>query len=309
MKNMFSQGLRLSILGLALVAGAALAQQASTPQADGNGSPSRLPGAEAPPAIPGYDPTTEPRDFSGVWRSLPQAGVNPFELASDLELNARGAAAARQRVDRLLASKSTSIAVPHVMCRPAGIVDVLTPIAPIYILQNPREMVFIVADEMRSVIHVYLEKEHPKDLTASYEGDSIAHWEGNTLVVDTVGYNGHGELGIMGPGRHPMEGAVYSKRMHLVRRITKSPDGRTLVIQATFYDPDTMAHPASVTKRWAWVNGQQPLEYDCEENPREDNFAGILFEDDYLVPVCIQYEGKGSEPSEVICDAKRKQRN
>jgi hypothetical protein len=165
------------------------------------------------------------------------------------------------------------------------------PIAPIYILQNDEKLVFIVTDEIRDVRQVYLNRPHPKKPVPSYGGDSVGHWEGNTLVVDTLGYNGRGDL----------SGAVHSTRMHLVQRFTKSADGRTLVIDSTFDDPETLAEPVHVRKEWGWLNGQQPLEFDCEENPREDNFSGMLFEDDYLKPVCIQHEGRGMETSKVVC--------
>lgn len=284
----------------------ALAQQA-TAAPDGNGSQARLPGAEAPPAIPGYDPSPDPRDFRGVWHDKPLPGSVPFQFAPNIELSAEGSAETKRRMDLLLRMHGTTVATAHVMCRPAGIADALIPIDPIYILQNDHELVFVVTDEMRSVRHVYLNQPHPQHVTPSYEGDSIGHWEGNTLVIDTVGYNGRGELAFAGRGRHPLDGATYSDQMHFVQRITKSADGKELTIESTLDDPKALAHPASVTKRWAWLNGEQPLEYDCEENPREDNFAGMVYPDEYLRPICIQYEGKDAEhTSKVVCNAPKK---
>jgi hypothetical protein len=278
-------------IACASLMGSAVAQQEPNTNPESNGSPPRLPGAAAPAAIPGYAPSLDRRDFTGVWRSLPTPGVSPFQLAPNIELNAAGRADAARRADLLRQMKGTTVANPEVMCRPNGVGAALIQIVQIYVLQNEREVVFVVTDEIKDVRHVYLNQKHPAHLVPSYGGDSVGHWEGDTLVIDTIGYNGRGTL----------EGTVHSRQMHLVQRMTKSDDGKTLTIESTFNDPQTMAHPATVTKRWGWLKGQQPLEFDCESNPREDNFAGMAFADDYLRPVCIQYVGEGAQKSKVIC--------
>lgn len=249
-------------------------------------------GYVAPPPIPGYEPTPDPRDLTGVWRNLVQPGHPRFEPAPGIKLNEKAKAAAARTAEKMKAANATSLATPHVMCRPTGLNQALFPIAPIYVLQNDRKIVFIVTDEIRNVRTVYLDAEHPKKLKPTYGGHSVGRWEGNTLVIDTIGYNGRGQMTI---------GSVHSDRLHLIERITKSADGKSLEIDAYFEDPEVLAEPVRVTKRWAWVNGQQPLEFDCEENPREDNFAEMLFEQEYLRPVCVQHEGKDEEPSRVVC--------
>jgi hypothetical protein len=284
------------LIVLAIGAASALpaAAQEGTPAAKDNGTgPNGLAGFQGPPPIPGYEPSTDPKDFRGVWRYRAPPGLARFKLAPDVKLNARAQQQVDRRAAKLAAMKGTTIATPHVMCRPTGLNQALMPIAPIYILQSQEKLVFIVTDEIRDVRQVYLKREHSKNPEPTYGGESVAHWEGNTLVIDTIGYNGRGDL----------QGAVHSNKMHLVERITKSADGRTLVIDASFEDPETLAEAVHVRKEWAWLNGQQPLEFDCEENPREDNFSGMLFEDEYLKPVCIQHEGRGMEPSKVVCTA------
>jgi hypothetical protein len=296
MKNVKTVLLTCAALGIgsALIATAQSpappAQQPAAPADNGTG-PNGLAGFQGPPPIPGYEPSTDPKDFRGVWRYRAPPGLARFKLAPDVKLNARARQQIETRAAKLAAKKGTTIATPHVMCRPTGLNQALMPIAPIYILQDDEKLVFIVTDEIRDVRQVYLKRKHPKDLEPSYGGDSVGHWEGNTLVIDTIGYNGRGDL----------HGAVHSKKMHLEQRFTKSADGRTLVIESTFDDPETLAEPVHVRKEWGWLNGQQPLEFDCEENPREDNFSGMLFEEDYLKPVCIQHEGRGMEPSRVAC--------
>lgn len=72
-------------------------------------------------------------------------------------------------------------------------------------------------------------KEHPADVDPSFEGDSIAHWEGNTLVVDTVGFNGKSMItGNVGHRK--------SDAFHLVERFTRV-NHDDLVIEMTYSDP------------------------------------------------------------------------
>src|SRR5690606_24209390 len=113
------------------------------------------------------------------------------------------------------------------MCRPTGVNQAFGPIAPIYVLQNDEKMVFIVMDEIRDIRQVYFADAHPADLEPSYGGHSIARWDGDTLLVDSIGYNGRGVL----------NDALHSDQMHMTQSITKSEDGMTLYIDITLDDP------------------------------------------------------------------------
>jgi hypothetical protein len=148
---------------------------------------------EAAPPIPGYAPSTDPHDFSGLWRSKPAPGsFLPFVLAGQLPFTE----SAQARVNHALemSAKNTQLATPHIMCRPTGVNQAFGPIAPVYVLQNAEKMAFIVMDEIRDIRQVYFADAHPADLEPSYGGHSIAHWDGNTLIVDAIGYNGRGVL-------------------------------------------------------------------------------------------------------------------
>jgi hypothetical protein len=248
-------------------------------------------GYESPDALPGYAPSTDPRDFRGVWTNRPQRGGLPFQIMGELPFTSRAAEQADYR--SAMEAAGTTVATNHIMCRPTGARQIIGPIAPIYILQNEAELVFIVADEIRDVRHIYFDDAHPADLVPSYGGHSIARWDGDTLVVDTVGFNGTGEL----------NKAVYSTALHITQRIRKSDDGTVLSFKTTLEDPATFTEPVVVEREWVWLPGRQPLEFDCEENPREDNFSGMVFESEYLRPVCIQHEGEGEQLSYVRCEA------
>jgi hypothetical protein len=76
--------------------------------------------------------------------------------------------------------------------------------------------------------NIWINTEHPKDLTPTYMGDSVAHWEGNTLVVDTIGFNGKDWITEDVP--YPM-----SKDFHMVERYTRL-DHDTLRVEIAFSD-------------------------------------------------------------------------
>jgi hypothetical protein len=78
-------------------------------------------------------------------------------------------------------------------------------------------------------------REHPKDLSASWMGDAIGKWEGNTLVVDTIGFNDKTWL--------DGDGLPHSEDLHLVERIRRV-DHSTLTIDTTIEDPKAF------TKSW-----------------------------------------------------------
>lgn len=81
-------------------------------------------------------------------------------------------------------------------------------------------------------IHVGMPK-HPDHLTPSYAGHSIGHWEGNTLVVDTVGF----EEGVLSPPTRS------SEKMHIVERFTFDPQKLSLRRDYSVTDPVYLAAP------------------------------------------------------------------
>ena len=66
---------------------------------------------------------------------------------------------------------------------------------------------------------IYMDgREHPKDLDTSYMGNSIGHWEGDTLVIDTIGLNDETWL-----GRNKYQ-EIHSDKEHVVERWTRTSD-------------------------------------------------------------------------------------
>lgn len=96
------------------------------------------------------------------------------------------------------------------------------------IFETP-EQIYLLNNFQREWRIFWLNREHPKDIDQTFEGDSVAHWDGNTLVVDTIGFNGR--TAISGEVGH-----AKSDAFHLVERFTRV-DHDDLMIDMTYADP------------------------------------------------------------------------
>ena len=101
---------------------------------------------------------------------------------------------------------------------------------------------------------------HPKDLDPSYFGHSVGRWDGETLVVDTVGFNERFWL--------TREGIPHTESLHLTERFTRL-DYDDLKYEATIDDP------GAYTRAWSggwlirWTPGEEMYEYMCQENNKD----------------------------------------
>ena len=177
-------------------------------------------------------------------------------------------------------------------CRPGAANAMVMTMNTIAILQTDDEVILLY-EEPRMQRRIRLGGEHPADIEPSYLGDSVGHWEGDTLVVDTVGYNGNFELDAFA--------LPTSTAMHTVERFTKSADGKRIDIHITFEDPEYYSAPFSVDRAWVETDKRHQYDYDCSENPREEEFSHTFFVKDLYRPTCIRYEGKGMELSRIVC--------
>lgn len=259
-------------------------------------SPSLAQGALGPPGPPlsniKEDPSADPRDFQGLWKGAP-INAPPFTLLDVPMLPkarlTRNAWAAIQALGRPVASEGTS-------CRFSSLQSTLFPLFVTAVVQTP-DNVFMLFEEPRLVRKIRLNGQHPADLEPGYRGDSIGHWEGNTLVVDTIGFNGVGEIDITGLPTSP--------KFHMIERITKSADGKALDFEITLEDPEYYSAPFSVRRRWLWSVGDPQVEYDCEDSPRAADIAETVYLNKLYEPVCVRVDGTGDQVSHVICNKPR----
>jgi hypothetical protein len=132
---------------------------------------------------------------------------------------------------------------------------------PYEIVQTPARLVMLFEDDIPSHRTVYLDSRgHPKDPNPDWMGHSIGRWEGDTLVVDTIGFNDKSWLDNVG---HP-----HTDRMHVTERIRR-PDLGHLEIEFTIDDPGAYAKPW-IMKRVADLDTRDEIgEYVCTEGERD----------------------------------------
>ena len=116
-----------------------------------------------------------------------------------------------------------------------------------YILQTPKE-VYIIWQRDQIVRHVYLNVPHSANPKPSWNGESVGHYEGDTLVVDTIGQTTKSFVDLY---RTP-----HSEKLHLIERYRLIEGGKALQVEMTFDDPIAFVQPWKATKRWEKVTTQ-----------------------------------------------------
>jgi hypothetical protein len=146
-------------------------------------------------------------------------------------------------------------------CTPPGMpVIMMSPQYPIEFLFNPGR-VTTHHEAWMQWRNIYTDgRGHSADADPTFNGESIGHWEGTTLVVDTVGIKDTLEIGM---------GMKHSAKLHIIEHIHLSEDkADTLVDEMTLEDPLALAKPWSTVLTFKRSRGDQLLEFICEENDR-----------------------------------------
>jgi hypothetical protein len=146
---------------------------------------------------------------------------------------------------------------PILSCYPPGVPRIMLIPFPVQIVQAPGQVIMIFEYD-HFVRTIYLDRrDHPKNLNPTWMGDSIGHWEGDTLVIDTVGLNDKTWLDQVG---HP-----HSDALHVVERLRRV-DHDTLTDDVTIDDPKAYARSWSGQQVFKLKPAWHLLEYVCEDN-------------------------------------------
>ena len=148
---------------------------------------------------------------------------------------------------------------PEAYCLPPGIPRMEATPFPFQIYQLPDRMIFVYEGGAHMWHVVYMDgRKHSKEATdyPTYLGESIGHWEGDTLVVDNIGFNDKTWLDAAG---HP-----HTEQLHVIERFTR-PNEATLHYEATIDDPGAYSKPWTTSWNIKWHAGIEPLEYICQE--------------------------------------------
>jgi hypothetical protein len=103
---------------------------------------------------------------------------------------------------------------------------------------------------------IFLDGRHPKDPDPTWKGHSVAKWEGETLVVDTIGFNDKSWL---------PNGLPHTEKLRIIERYRR-PDLAHLKIDVTIDDPGTFSKPWNIHMTWELAPGEELIEYVCPEN-------------------------------------------
>jgi hypothetical protein len=124
---------------------------------------------------------------------------------------------------------------------------------------------WILTENGPNVVRIYTDgRGHPPpdEIWPTYTGDSVGHWEGDTLVFDTIGLKGYPDTII------DRTGVVHSEALHVVTRMRKVDDN-TLKAKMVLEDPVAFTGPWNVTKRFRKLKlGSRVYDYACAENNR-----------------------------------------
>jgi hypothetical protein len=142
-------------------------------------------------------------------------------------------------------------------CLPNGMPQMMFAIYPVEFLQTPGQLT-VIAEAMSQVRRIYLDKPQVKieDVPPGYFGHSVGHWEGDTLLIDTIGVKEE----VLGYKDMP-----HSDQMHIRERIRLvAPD--VMHDQITIDDPVVLEKPFTYTMGFRRMPNYEMLEYVCENN-------------------------------------------
>ncbi len=141
-------------------------------------------------------------------------------------------------------------------CLPAGVPMFMLAPGPFFFLQTPTKVV-IVEEQSQNARRVYLDVPHSANLKPSWFGESVGRYEGDTLVIDTIGIDSRT---IVDSFRTP-----HTDKLHVTERWHIIDGGNMLEVNVTVDDPDTFHHAWQTYQRYQ--RGQRPLIEDiCPEN-------------------------------------------
>ena len=160
---------------------------------------------------------------------------------------------------------------PIARCRPAGVPGaILLRLNPMFIVQTKAEVVFLYQSD-HQVRHIYLNRPHSAKVVPSYYGESVGHYEGDTLIVDTIG--------ITTKVATDYYLTPHTEKLHVVERYHVIDNGATLEVNFTADDPGAFTTAWSASQRYKKT--EEPMrEVVCAEGeafaPKQDPQQGLI---------------------------------
>jgi len=203
-------------------------------------------------------------DLQGIWQTMNTAVWDIEDHSAELGIPAgqgvvvgnaipyRPSALAQRDDNR----RNRSTADPEASCKMVGVPRIMYMPYPLQIVQTPRQIA-ILSEYVHAVRNIYLDSAHPEDPIQPYwMGDSRGHWEGDTLIVDSVNFTDQTWF--------DRSGNFHSDALHVVERFTRTgPDH--LLYEVTIEDPAVFTEPWQIRMPLyrRVEDGVRLLEYEC----------------------------------------------
>ena len=230
---------------------------------DGTGwVPDRLAGDDFLPPEKGPGPVVSVKDHPYVPNNVGQSTFRVADLTNPI-LKPWAVEQMKKVNDAVLAGKIPFTARER--CWPGGVpdIDIYERDRPIFFVQTPKEVV-IMTEHDSQIRHIYLNVSHSAHPALSWYGESVGHYEGDTLVVDTIGLN---DRTFVDNYRTP-----HTTQLHVVERFKLVDGGKTLQAVVTVTDPGAFNMPWSAVQRWRRREDRPIIELICAED-RGGNFG------------------------------------
>ena len=201
-----------------------------------------------------YGAPSQP-NISGIWLSgISNYSWLDYAKTPDIPLTPKYAKIYKELRD--LATKGTPFADPVAQCLAFGMPRFTT--MDFTLVQTPGRIT-MYTEVLHEIREVYMDgRPVPKDWEPTWGGRSNGHWEGDTLVIETVG---------MKAGWADQTGLPYSEKLKVVERIHR--DGDVLTNETTLIDPEVYTRPLPTVHRWRLAPpGYEFGEFICTENQR-----------------------------------------
>lgn len=138
---------------------------------------------------------------------------------------------------------------------------------PVQLVQNAHDLVILYEYMDQARVIPIDGRGHPEDMEPSYKGNSVGHWDGDTLVVDVVNFK---------PGGWLNSGVFTSEQLHLTERYTRV-DRDQLNYEVTVEDPKIFTKPWTMRATLMLREGTHLREYACVENNQDpDRYEKLL---------------------------------
>jgi hypothetical protein len=195
-------------------------------------------------------------DFGGVWQTPRMADVTKDEACCKGVKNLPFTAWGKQQWESYDATKDGDYAGA---CLPFGLLRSVGGPHPVQIIQDDKYIAMLY--EQNSWFHVTPidGRPHPKDIDPTWFGNSVGHWEGDTLVIETNNFRNDGWLDI--------NGSPLTDQAKMTERWTRPTYG-TLRIDVTIDDPKAYTAPFTVRLNQKLVPDGELIEFICGENER-----------------------------------------